>query len=196
MEKTHFSYQVYVEGIKQTLDALPWHKVEQVVDLLETVRRTGRTVFVFGNGGSAATATHMACDLSKNTAMPGQERLRVLSLNDNMALFSALGNDCGYENVFAEQLATLVGAGDVVIAISASGNSPNVLNAVDLACRQGAHTVGFSGYAGGKLAGKVDIAIVAENHCIEQIEDIHMILEHMITSAVRQRVRDMALVAE
>ena len=106
MENTNFSYQVYVEGLKQTLDALPWHKVEQVVDLLESVRRSGHTVFVFGNGGSAATATHMACDLSKNTAVPGQERLRVLSLNDNMALFSALGNNWGNENVVAEQLAT------------------------------------------------------------------------------------------
>ena len=125
--------------------------------------------------------------------MPGKARLRVLSLNDNMALFSALGNDCGYENVFAEQLATLVRTGDVVIAISASGNSQNVLNAVDLARERGALSVGLSGYAGGKLAGMVDIAIVAQNQCIEQVEDIHMILEHIITTAVRQRVQEVAL---
>jgi D-sedoheptulose 7-phosphate isomerase len=191
--KSNYPYEAYVSGIKQTLDALPWNVVDQIVDLLDVARREGRTVFVFGNGGSAATATHMACDLSKNTAMPGKARLRVLSLNDNMALFSALGNDCGYENVFAEQLSTLVGAGDVVIAISASGNSPNVLNAVELARARGALTVGLSGYAGGKLTGKVDLSIVAQNHCIEQIEDIHMILEHIITSAVRQRVQEMVV---
>lgn len=189
-----YPYEEYVSGLKQTLDALPWGKVEQVVDLLDEARREGRTVFVFGNGGSASTATHMACDLSKNTAMPGQPRLRCLSLNDNMALFSALGNDCGYENVFAEQLSTLVRAGDVVVAISASGNSPNVLNAVEVAQARGALTVGLSGYAGGKLAGKVDLAIVAQNDCIEQVEDIHLILEHIITSAVRQRVQNAAFV--
>jgi D-sedoheptulose 7-phosphate isomerase len=131
----------------------------------------------------------MACDLTKNTAMPGTPRLKTIALNDNMALFSALGNDLGYENVFAEQLATLVNPGDVVIAISASGNSPNVLKAIAVATERGATTVGLSGYAGGKLAKLVDHAIVAENDCIEQVEDIHLILEHMMTSALRARMR-------
>lgn len=184
-----FAYAEYVAGIKRTLDTLPWARVDQVLDVLDAARLGGRKVFVFGNGGSASTASHMACDLSKNTAMPGTPRLRTLALNDNMALFSALGNDLGYESVFAEQLATLVDAGDVVIAISASGNSPNVLKAIAVAAGRGATTIGLSGYAGGKLASLVDFPIVAENDCIEQVEDIHLILEHMITTALRERMR-------
>lgn len=184
-----FAYTEYVANLKHTLDRMPWDRVEQVVAVLDSARMAGRQVFIFGNGGSASTASHMACDLGKNTVMPGTPRLRTLSLNDNMALFSALGNDYGYENVFVEQLHNLVSAGDVVIAISASGNSSNVLKAVNLATERGATTVGLCGFAGGKLAQIVDYAIVAENDCIEQVEDIHVILEHMITSAMRQRMR-------
>lgn len=184
-----FAYADYVGGIKRTLDNMPWERVEQVLDVLDAARLAGRKVLVFGNGGSASTATHMACDLSKNSAMQGTPRLRTLALNDNMALFSAFGNDLGYEHVFAEQLATLVDPGDVVIAISASGNSPNVLKAVAVAQEQGATTIGMSGYAGGKLARLADYPIVAENDCIEQVEDIHLILAHMITTALRARMR-------
>jgi D-sedoheptulose 7-phosphate isomerase len=189
LDAAPFAYQEYVTGLKRTLDKMPWARVEQVVDVLDAARLAGHQVFIFGNGGSASTASHMACDLGKNTVMPGTPRLRTLSLNDNMALFSALGNDYGYENVFVEQLHNLVDAGDVVVAISASGNSPNVLKAVSLATERGAITVGLCGFAGGTLAKIVDYPIVAENDCIEQVEDIHLILEHMITSAMRQRMR-------
>lgn len=184
-----FAYAEYVAGLKRTLDKMPWDRVEQVVDVLDAARLAGHQVFIFGNGGSASTASHMACDLGKNTVMPGTPRLRTLSLNDNMALFSALGNDYGYENVFVEQLHNLVDTGDVVVAISASGNSQNVIKAINLATERGAITVGLCGFAGGTLAKIVDHAIVAENDCIEQVEDIHLILEHMITSAMRQRMR-------
>lgn len=184
-----FAYTEYVAGLKRTLDKMPWERVDQVVDVLDQARLAGHQVFIFGNGGSASTASHMACDLGKNTVMPGTPRLRTLSLNDNMAVFSALGNDYGYENVFVEQLHNLVDAGDVVIAISASGNSMNVLKAVNLATERGATTIGVSGYAGGKLAKIVNYPVVAENDCIEQVEDIHVILAHMITSAMRQRMR-------
>ncbi len=189
LEAKPFDYRNYIAGLTHTLDKMAWERVEQVVDVLDHARLAGRQVLIFGNGGSASTATHMACDLGKNTAMPGTPRLRVLALNDNMALFSALGNDLGYENVFAEQVYSLVNAGDVVIAISASGNSANVLKAITVAAERGATTVGMSGYAGGALSGIVDLAIVAENDCIEQVEDIHLMLEHMITSAMRQRMR-------
>lgn len=191
-----FGFEAYVNGIKATLDTMPWAVVERVVDVIHDARHTNRQVFVFGNGGSASTASHMACDLGKNTQAPGSPRLRVLSLNDNMALFSALSNDCGYENVFAEQLSSLVQPGDIVIAISASGNSPNVLKAIEVAQVRGATTIGFSGYAGGKLSQMVDLPIVAENHCIEQIEDIHVMLEHMITTAVRERAATAMMVGD
>lgn len=179
-------YSAYVKGVKQSLDILPLQTIQDVVEVLLQAWLDKRQVFVMGNGGSASTASHMACDLGKNTAAPGMPRLRVMSLNDNMALFSALSNDDGYENVFAEQLATFVGEGDVVIAISASGNSPNVLKAIRLARARGATTIGWSGYAGGQLAKLVDMPLVVSNHVIEQIEDIHVMLEHMVTVGLRE----------
>jgi D-sedoheptulose 7-phosphate isomerase len=138
-----------------------------------------------GNGGSAATASHMVCDLMKNTRKMDLPNLRVLGLADNMPVFSALGNDEGYENVFAGQLASYAQPGDVVVAISASGNSPNVLKAVELANQIGARTVGFTGYNGGKLGQMVEFHINVPSDNIEQVEDIHLVLEHMITSVLR-----------
>ena len=120
-------YDQYVTQIKATLDQLPWRQIQEVVDVLHDTWLADRQVFIMGNGGSASTASHMACDLGKNTAMSGTRRLRVMSLNDNMALFSAHANDNSYANVFAEQLSNFICVGDVVIAISASGNSPNVI---------------------------------------------------------------------
>lgn len=151
---------------------------------------TGGKCSSWAMGGSASTASHMACDLGKNTAVGDMPRLRVMSLNDNMALFSALSNDNGYARVFADQLAAFVNAGDVVIAISASGNSPNVLNAIRLAQARGALTIGWSGYAGGQLAQLVDLPLVVTNQVIEQIEDIHVMLEHMVTTGLRQAMLD------
>ena len=184
---THF-IRTYANELQSTLANLPWNAINDVVRTVFTAWAERKTVFVMGNGGSAATALHMAADLSKNTAVPGFPRLRAVSFNDNMALFSALGNDTAYDQVFREQVITYVDRGDVVIAISASGNSPNVLNAVTSAHDLGATTIGFSGYYGGKLAGMVDIPVVVPNHSIEQIEDLHMILEHMVTASVRQAV--------
>lgn len=181
-------YMEYAEQIKATLDQMPWTKLQSVVGMLHLAWLNGQQVFVMGNGGSAATASHMACDLNKNTAIAGRPRLRVMSLNDNMALFSAHGNDNGYENVFAEQLFTFVRPGDVVIAISASGNSPNVLTAVRLAKAQGAITIGWSGYEGGALAHLADLSIVVPSHVIEQIEDIHLMMEHMATTGLRHAI--------
>ena len=139
-----------------------------------------------GNGGSASTASHFACDLGKNTVMADHPRFRVLALTDNMALFSAYANDDGYESVFAEQLASMVNPEDVVICISTSGNSPNVLNAITLASQIGATTVGFTGFDGGQLCDMVDIEVRVSSDCIEQVEDVHLMLEHLIVTALRE----------
>jgi len=179
-------YQNYVMDVQRTLGALPWDSIEEMVERLHQARLTGKQIFIIGNGGSAATATHFACDLGKNTVVPQLPRVRVQSLTDNMAFFSACANDYGYESVFAEQLANLLQKGDIVIAISASGNSSNILRAVEFAQGQAAFTIGWSGYKGGKLACLAELPIVVANDCIEQIEDIHMILAHMVTVAVRQ----------
>jgi D-sedoheptulose 7-phosphate isomerase len=181
-------FESYVAEMQETLGALPLAALEACVDALHRARVEDRQVFVVGNGGSASTASHMACDLGKNTVMPGLPRFRVMALTDNMATFSALANDVGYDNVFAEQLANFVRREDILVAISTSGNSANVIRAVELANRVGATTIGFSGYDGGKLAAMADIPIVVPNHCVEQIEDIHLILEHMLTVALRKAI--------
>jgi D-sedoheptulose 7-phosphate isomerase len=182
-------YRQYSQQIAETLDRLVWANVQRVVDALQQVWLAGGQVFVMGNGGSAATASHIACDFGKNTIVPSLPRLRVMSLNDNMALFSAHANDDGYENVFAEQLANWAHGGDVVLAISASGNSPNVLHGVEFARARSLTTIGWSGYYGGKLSQLVDIAVVVPNHDIQQIEDVHLMLGHMVTTRLRQAMQ-------
>lgn len=179
-------YRTYVSDLKRTVDLLALDLIEATVEQIQLARINHRQLFIMGNGGSAATASHFACDLGKNTVMAGFPRLRVQSLNDNMAVFSACANDYGYDTVFAEQLANFVQPEDVVLAISASGNSANVLKAVQVARACGAFTIGWSGYQGGKLAKLVDLPIVVPSDSIEQIEDIHLIMAHMITVSVRK----------
>ncbi|MCC6169576.1 MAG: SIS domain-containing protein [Caldilineaceae bacterium] len=179
-------YAEYASGITLTMERMPWENVHYMVEVLHEARLQRRAVFVLGNGGSAATASHLVCDLDKNTASAAAyPRFRVMALNDNMALLSALANDCGYETVFAEQLKNFLQRDDVVIAISTSGNSPNVLQAVDYAKQAGAFTIGWAGYQGGQLAALVDLPVIVPNHSIEQIEDIHLMLGHMVTQALR-----------
>ncbi len=183
----------YVADIQQTLNTLPWDAIRDTIALLHHARLTDKQVFIMGNGGSAATASHMACDLGKNTVIPGRPRFRVIALTDNMALFSALANDHGYDNVFADQLANFVRSGDVVIGISTSGHSPNVLRAVELARQVGAVTIGWTGFDGGRLAQIVDIPVVIPNNCVEQLEDLHLMLEHLITTALRRAIQSEGL---
>ena len=176
----------YANELKQTLDHLPWATLEKIVARIHQTRVEGKQLFIMGNGGSAATASHLACDLAKNINTSSYLRLRVMALTDNMPLFSAAANDLGYENVFTEQLTNWLQPNDVVLAISASGNSPNVLKAIKFAQSRKATTIGWSGYNGGKLANLADISLVVPNFSIEQIEDIHMIVAHMVTSELRK----------
>jgi len=175
----------YIEGLQDTLRRLPMDRIESVISLLEQAGARGRRIFIMGNGGSASTASHFVCDLAKNTRHPGKPLFRVIGLADNMAIFSAYANDEGYENVFAQQLANLIEADDVAIAISASGNSPNVVRAMELARTQGATTIGFTGFDGGKLGTIVDVQVHVPSRRIEHVEDIHLMLEHMITARLR-----------
>jgi D-sedoheptulose 7-phosphate isomerase len=177
----------YITGLQELLDELPQPAIQEVIDLLAQARLEHRQVFILGNGGSASTASHFVCDLAKNTRMQGFPNYRVIGLSDNMPVFSALANDEGYENVFSGQLASFAHAGDVVVAISASGKSPNVIKAVELARRMGVRTVGMTGFDGGLLAGMVDHNIHVPSHCIEFVEDVHLMLEHLITKALRQQ---------
>lgn len=176
----------YIADLHQILDDLPINKIEKVISILHQARLENKQIFIMGNGGSASTATHFVCDLAKNTRKEGWPHFRVIGLADNMASFSAYANDEGYENVFARQLEGFVQPDDVVIAISTSGNSPNVVRAVELACEKGAQTVGFTGFGGGLLGGMVDVNVLVRSECIERVEDVHLMLEHMICMALRQ----------
>jgi D-sedoheptulose 7-phosphate isomerase len=178
--------ETYLAGLGRTLAALPREPLLQILATLRQARAEGRRVFIFGNGGSAATGSHIACDFGKNTVRPGRPRLRVIALNDNVPTFSAYANDEGYDRVFAEPLTTLAEAGDVAIAISGSGNSANVLRAVDAGRSLGLTTIGLTGFAGGKLAGLVDICLVVPSDSMEQIEDAHIVIDHVLTVALRE----------
>lgn len=170
----------YFRAAQTLLDQIPFEAVDQVVEALLTASQNGQTVFIFGNGGSAATATHFGCDLAKRTIVPGLPRFRVVALTDNVSIMTALGNDIGYDAIFAEQLAPLVRPGDVAIGISGSGNSRNVLNAVQVAREAGAITIGFCGYDGGQLKPMVDIAVHVPSDVMAMVEDVHLMLEHAI----------------
>jgi D-sedoheptulose 7-phosphate isomerase len=175
----------YIEELQQTMNRLPQERIEQVIQLLVEARMSRRQVFIMGNGGSASTASHFVCDLAKNTRKHELPNYRVIGLTDNMAIFSALANDEGYESVFAQQLVGIVQPGDIVIGISASGNSPNVLNAMEVAKMMSATTIGFTGFNGGRLSSLVDYEIHVASNCIEHVEDIHLMLEHLIVKAIK-----------
>lgn len=178
----------YINEVQQTLELLPFEQIVEVIDSLHEARMSGQQVFVMGNGGSATTASHMVCDLAKNTRKDGWPHFRAIGLTDNMAIFSAYANDEGYENVFAQQLASLVNAGDVVLGISASGNSMNVIKAIQVAKENRAKTIAFTGFDGGQLGPMVDINVHVPSSIIEHVEDIHLMLEHMTVKALKEIV--------
>ena len=182
----------YLNELEQMVRDLSREDLQKVLRLLEACYYNGHRIFVMGNGGSAATASHFALDLAKNTILPQAPRLKAISLTDHVPLITAWSNDTAYDHIFAEQLANLIEPGDVVIGISASGNSLNVINALRLARQSRAFTIGILGATGGKIKGMVDAYILAPGQNIEQEEDAHMILTHVITRHMRGIVRTYA----
>ncbi len=181
--------QQYFGEVEQMMHAISVPQLQHLLDILEQTYHEGHRVFIMGNGGSAATASHFALDLAKNTIMPGVPRLKAISLTDHVPLITAWSNDTAYEHIFAEQLANLIEPGDTVIGISASGNSLNVINAMRLARQHRAWTIALLGAHGGKIKEMVDVYVLAPGHNIEQEEDAHMILAHIITRHMREVVR-------
>ncbi len=172
----------YLNDLQGAITGLDPAAVKGVRDLVERARNEGRQIFLCGNGGSAATASHMTNDLGKGASYgrQGTDRFRVIALTDNVPWMTALANDVSYESIFAEQLENLGQAGDLLIAISGSGNSENVLRAVDVARRKGMTSVGLTGFDGGRLATEADLAIVAKSHHMGRVEDIHAIILHTV----------------
>lgn len=179
----------YLSVLRSVLDELPVEKVEAVIDILEKAYEEDRTVYICGNGGSASTAAHWVCDFSKGTNAPGARRFRMFSLGDNQAMLTAYANDDSYNIVFSEPIKTYVRKGDVVILLTASGNSPNVLEAAKTARDAGAVTVGLIGFGGGKLAELVDCEVTVSCREYGPVEDLHLILDHIISLYIRKRIR-------
>jgi D-sedoheptulose 7-phosphate isomerase len=175
----------YLADIGRVIASLPQQPLVEIVELLLDAGQTGKTVFILGNGGSAATASHMACDLAKTASAPGFRRLRALALTDNVPLLTAWGNDASYDVVFAEQLRTFARRDDLVIAISASGNSPNVLEAARAARELGVRVIGVTGFGGGRLQSLCDTCLIVPSDAYGPVEDAHMILVHAVTAAIR-----------
>lgn len=188
MKSTIKNVESYLKEVQETVAELPSEPIDEVVEILLDSAKNNRKVFIFGNGGSASTASHFACDLSKNTIVPGAPRFKVIALTDNLPLITAWSNDTAYDNVFAAQLEPLIEADDVVIGISCSGNSPNVLNAMKVAHQVKAKTIAFTGDIGGRLQDVVDLCIKAPSPKIEVQEDIHLMLEHCICSTIREEM--------
>ena len=178
--------EYYVSRVSNTLENLPVESIARVIEVLRKARNEGARIYVMGNGGSATTASHFAGDLSKGANADGKPRIKIQALVDNIASFSAWANDTSYENVFAEQLENYVEPDDVVIGISGSGNSGNILNGMKLASLKGARTIGLTGFEGGKLKDTADICVIVPSDSMEQIEDIHLLLCHLITYTLRE----------
>jgi D-sedoheptulose 7-phosphate isomerase len=182
----------YVRETRGTLEA-PYflEGIRKIAEVFLKARAEDRTIFFFGNGGSASTASHFVTDIAKvagGTTLhgPGQ-RFRCLSLNDNVPSVMAWANDVSYAAVFAGQLRALANPGDVVVGISGSGNSPNVLEAVKVAREMGLTTIGLTGIGGGKLKEMVDIAMIAPSNSMQHTEDMHLIVCHILTAYLRDQ---------
>jgi len=177
--------QWYLDEVSNILHQLPQDQIAEIIRTLEQARMDRRQIFLIGNGGSAATASHFANDLLKSTVSEGKPRIKVMALTDNIPIMMAYANDCGYETIFAEQLDALAAPGDVLVAFSGSGRSPNVIHGLDVARQRGLTTIGVTGRDGGEMQERCDICLIAPCQPMEQIEDVHMVLCHLIYSAIR-----------
>lgn len=190
----HLEPNGYFKRLQAELDRLDRDEVRRLADLIFEAWRSGRFVFVFGNGGSATLAAHMAEDLGKSTlrqcdlADESKRRLKILSLTDNVGWLTALGNDVGYEEIFVQQLMNYGQPGDVAIAISGSGNSPNVLRAVEWANRHGLTTFGMTGYDGGRLKRLQQDGLHVPLDDMGMVESLHACVVHWVVDDVFARI--------
>jgi D-sedoheptulose 7-phosphate isomerase len=181
----------YLEKLRLLVELLPAQQLEEFVAVLLVARELGNRVFFMGNGGSGSTASHFATDLGKGTAAPGTPRFKVLPLNDQQSTFSAYANDMGYETVFAEQMRAFIERGDIVIGLSTSGKSRNVLQGMTLARAAGGVCVAMTGFDGGPLAAMADLNLhIPENHT-GRVEDAHHIMMHLVCDCIRTRPPDL-----
>ena len=182
--------QKYMTDLNSVMAALPLDDIQTMLSCLTEAYEQGKKIFVAGNGGSAATASHMACDLSKTTlgnrSSDHIKRFAVIALTDNIPLITAWGNDASYNLIFAEQLRNLASQGDLLILISGSGNSPNVVEAAKTAREMGVRSFGLLGFDGGAVKELLDYVLIVDSNNYGHIEDVHMILTHLITTYYKE----------
>ncbi len=183
----------YLEHLGALLERIDCAAVDLLTETLVEVRRADRQVIVFGNGGSAYTASHFVTDLVKTTCIDGERRLRAISLVDNYGLITAVGNDIDYDQTFTYCIEAYARPGDVAIAISASGNSPNVINACEWAKDHGIKLICLTGFDGGRIGEFADLHVNVPSQNYGLIEDVHLSIGHMITQALKARVMAEAL---
>lgn len=177
--KNNFS-NGYLTQLKGLLDDFPHDTFEKIGRILLSAYQDEKQIFIMGNGGSGTTASHFACDINKGCCHDLEKRFKVICLNDNIPTILAYANDLSYDKIYVEQLKNFLRPGDVVIGISGSGKSENVLQAVSYAKEKGADTIGLSGFDGGELAGIVDVPFIARIDDMQKVEDVHMIVIHML----------------
>lgn len=187
----------YFTSLTQVLQQVPRAAIEEVAAVLLQAYEDGRTVFLFGNGGSASLASHFACDLGKGTAPKDgrRKRFRVVALTDNVPTLTAYANDNSYDDIFAEPLLNQIAPGDVVLAISCSGNSTNVLKALKVARQENAFLIGLTGFAGGRMKALCDVCLVVPSGNMQLIEDVHLSIAHCIFSIAHHQISRGALLS-
>ncbi len=188
MNSTQSTIENYLSLVKDTIDKLDRTQIEKTVDAFMRVYDAGKTIYIFGNGGSAASATHACGDLVKGASYGLEKRFRVMSLVDNLPALMAIANDVSYDDIFIEQLKNFIQPGDLVVGISGSGNSANVVKAMDYAKSKGVQTVAFCGYKGGKIKEIADLSVHSVALDMEVAEDIHMIVFNVIKKEVMRRL--------
>lgn len=189
----------YFEQMKEVIDRISRKEIEKIIGILFDSWKEKSNVFIIGNGGSAGTATHFACDLNKSANVEGKSRFRAFSLVDNIPLNSALVNDDGFDNIFIEQLKNFFNEGDVVIAISVHGGSghdraglwsQNLLKAIQFAKENKGKTIGFSGFDGGALKALADVCVVVPSNSTPHVEAFHLALEHLIVNCLKEKIEN------
>jgi D-sedoheptulose 7-phosphate isomerase len=188
----------YLTTLKSVLENLPMDQITRAADIIFACYQADHTIFTFGNGGSGALASHLVADLGKGTHFPGPKemasvrRMKALAVTDNMPMVTAWANDTHYEDIFMRQIENFIQPGDVALAISGSGNSPNVLKALEFARSSGATTIGLGGFGGGKMKALLDCPIIVPSYNMQQVEDAHLIIAHMIFLDLKRRITALA----
>lgn len=178
----------YLAELKKVLETISLERFEEMVNIILEAYEGEHTIFIMGNGGSGATASHFACDINKGTCLDLKKRFKVICLNDNVPTMLAYANDISFEDMFVEQLKNFLKSNDLVIGISASGNSKNVLKAIKYANKKGARTIGLTGFDGGKLANLAKLSLVIKINDMQKVEDTHLIINHMIMQIVYKKL--------